>query len=270
MDFELQQKLAPDAPADANDVMALKRALNRLGYYFPNPKIGMNEIPDREMFEALKVFQKDRGLPGTGYVQPNDDVLKEIAKALAETAEDSYIWNTMKDGKVRPDHSVREGEMYQWSDGLSPGDEPNCRCWATPVSSCEILGIQLQNAYLQLNEEIEEMTKADKQAKELRMQHDAAFEALKEEMQKGGFDISTSFIPGFGQKIPVLQPMIQTALNATQILTAYFEYSETWGRLENAINNQVYYLQRAEQKRNQIKLMEAAQEKMGCVSQKNP
>ena len=44
-----------------------------------------------------------------------------------------YIWRTHRDDKVRPEHAVREGLIFSFSnpphDG-NPGEQNNCRCWA--------------------------------------------------------------------------------------------------------------------------------------------
>jgi SPP1 gp7 family putative phage head morphogenesis protein len=47
----------------------------------------------------------------------------------------SYVWRTMRDQRVREEHSDREGEVFQWSappDDGHPGEPVNCRCWAEP------------------------------------------------------------------------------------------------------------------------------------------
>jgi SPP1 gp7 family putative phage head morphogenesis protein len=55
---------------------------------------------------------------------------------------DSYIWRGMLDNRERPEHELREGNSYDWSDppdGGHPGEDINCRCWAEPDLS-DILG----------------------------------------------------------------------------------------------------------------------------------
>lgn len=47
-----------------------------------------------------------------------------------------YIWSTVKDERVRPEHQEREGEIFSWDkppDGGHPGEDYNCRCVAIPV-----------------------------------------------------------------------------------------------------------------------------------------
>jgi len=47
----------------------------------------------------------------------------------------SYVWNTKRDKRVRPDHRSRQGKVFKWSkppfDG-HPGQPVLCRCWAEP------------------------------------------------------------------------------------------------------------------------------------------
>ena len=48
-----------------------------------------------------------------------------------------YIWRTVNDSRVRPDHIEREGKTYSWdkppSGGEHPGHEVRCRCFAEPI-----------------------------------------------------------------------------------------------------------------------------------------
>lgn len=49
---------------------------------------------------------------------------------------DKYIWRTVGDSRVRPEHRAREGKIFKWNspppDG-HPGEAIQCRCWAEPV-----------------------------------------------------------------------------------------------------------------------------------------
>jgi SPP1 gp7 family putative phage head morphogenesis protein len=60
----------------------------------------------------------------------------EVAKARqAELGITSYVWRTMNDERVRPEHAEREGERFEWSDPPedgNPGHAINCRCFAEP------------------------------------------------------------------------------------------------------------------------------------------
>lgn len=46
-------------------------------------------------------------------------------------AEQLYIWRSMDDDKVRPEHALRDDETFDWnSDDLRPGEDYGYRCYA--------------------------------------------------------------------------------------------------------------------------------------------
>lgn len=48
----------------------------------------------------------------------------------------TYIWRSMGDEKVRPEHALRDGKEFAWSDPPAdghPGEPVQCRCWSEPV-----------------------------------------------------------------------------------------------------------------------------------------
>lgn len=57
----------------------------------------------------------------------------------------SYIWQTMKDNRVRPAHREREGKRFYWNDppsGGHPGWSYRCRCTAIPLYDTNKIGLQ--------------------------------------------------------------------------------------------------------------------------------
>lgn len=55
-----------------------------------------------------------------------------------EMGADSFVWRTVHDERVRPEHQERDGQTYRYSDppdGELPGEPINCRCYAEPVFS---------------------------------------------------------------------------------------------------------------------------------------
>ena len=49
---------------------------------------------------------------------------------------DSYIWKTMCDSRVRPEHAHRQGKKFKFSKppfGGEPGNAPGCRCSAEAI-----------------------------------------------------------------------------------------------------------------------------------------
>lgn len=57
-----------------------------------------------------------------------------------------YVWRTVGDNRVRPEHEEREDKVFNWSDppdGGHPGEDYNCRCVAEPVLTGLLEEIQL-------------------------------------------------------------------------------------------------------------------------------
>lgn len=82
MTIKLNKNFARNRPVDENDVRAMKRALNWLGYYTPYEKVGMIDVPDFDVFQALRAFQADHDLPATSEAKPGDETMKALNKAL--------------------------------------------------------------------------------------------------------------------------------------------------------------------------------------------
>ncbi len=60
----------------------------------------------------------------------------QIKAAEHETTH--YIWVTMGDDKVRPEHAANAGLIFAWDDPPptgNPGDDQGCRCIAVPYES---------------------------------------------------------------------------------------------------------------------------------------
>lgn len=55
-----------------------------------------------------------------------------------------YIWETSKDERVRESHQEKQGKKFSWNDPPSdtghPGEDINCRCWASPVFESVVEG----------------------------------------------------------------------------------------------------------------------------------
>lgn len=143
MKIELAQPFAANGKVDEFDVKQMKKALNRLGYYQPYEKVGITGIADMGVFNALKKFQKDRGLTATGSAKPDDETVRAINKEASKTPEGQYIWRTVEDEKVRKGHAEFNRTIRDWSDDPDPGEEFNCRCWAEPVNTAVGLNQEL-------------------------------------------------------------------------------------------------------------------------------
>ncbi len=134
MELELKRAVARNADADPNDILNLKRVLNRLGHYLPDDLIGMTRFAETRLFEAIEAFQRLTGLTPTGQVKPDDETVQTLQEYLARTSgNDRYIWRTVRDDRVRPSHAAREGKLFRWKAWPEPGEEEHCRCWAELV-----------------------------------------------------------------------------------------------------------------------------------------
>jgi peptidoglycan hydrolase-like protein with peptidoglycan-binding domain len=133
MEIKLKRPVAANGAADEFDVRQLKKALNQLGYYQPFEKTGITGIADREVFEALKKFQQDQGLPVTGTARPDERTEQILNEEISKTPGGYYIWRTVEDGKVRAAHAKYNRTIRAWADSPDPGEDFNCRCWAEPI-----------------------------------------------------------------------------------------------------------------------------------------
>ncbi len=133
MEITLNKPFARNGKADEADVLTVKRALNRLGYYQPYEKIGITEIPDAAIFDALKKFQQSHGLKPTGEAKPGDETITTLADKIENAPNGNYIWRTVEDDKVRASHEQYNRTTRAWSGSPNPGEDENCRCWAEPI-----------------------------------------------------------------------------------------------------------------------------------------
>lgn len=137
----ISSPFARNQSVDTRDTRRIKIALNRLGYYRPHPEIGITGIPDAAVFEALKAFQRDHGLPPTGAAAPDDKTMLLLSSKSEKAPEGSYVWRTVGDGQVRESHADLEGKTRTWTQSPDPGEDPNCRCWADPIADSILKGI---------------------------------------------------------------------------------------------------------------------------------
>jgi GH24 family phage-related lysozyme (muramidase) len=126
----LTKPFASNTPVSPGDVLHIKKAMNRLGYYVPPKDIGITDIPDSGIFTAIRNFQKTFGLPITGEIRPGDITLTALNRELAKSGHGYYIWRTVRDEHTRPEHAVLDGSIRSWKNFPNPGDDFNCRCWA--------------------------------------------------------------------------------------------------------------------------------------------
>lgn len=94
----------------------------------------------------LKSIERQTGLlRSTPMNKLSKDNLLNLAKAMAKhegnmsgkkrmvPRYEKYIWVTVGDDKVRPEHEALDGEIRTWYDTPHPGEEYGCRCHAESV-----------------------------------------------------------------------------------------------------------------------------------------
>lgn len=134
MHITLSQPFLRSGTVDEFDVVQIKKALNRLGYYLPHKETGITEFADTAIFDALRRFQRDYDLPTTGEAKPGDETLSILNKTLALPRPGKYLWRTVEDEHVRPAHAQYNRTIRSWDDHPDPGDDFNCRCWAEHIN----------------------------------------------------------------------------------------------------------------------------------------
>lgn len=102
MIIELETTLVRGGQADAQDVRALKRALNCIGFYIPDKEKGMTGEAGPDFWDSLYAYQRARAMPfgeETGADSLTERFLNEDLAALDDNA--VYVWRTVGDDKVR-------------------------------------------------------------------------------------------------------------------------------------------------------------------------
>jgi hypothetical protein len=152
MRLNLAGAIASNIAVDETDVLNTKRALNRLGFYAPDPRVGLHAFPDGRLFTAIKAVQQAHNLIVDGKIGLNSATLALINTLLGQAEnKGSYVWKTVEDASVRPSHAARHGEVFEWKDDPTPGSEPHCRCWAENVRTVDdIVDPPIQPVYPEL------------------------------------------------------------------------------------------------------------------------
>jgi len=94
----------------------------------------------------LKSIERQTGFPrSTPMNNLSKDNLLNLAKAMAKhegnmsgkkrlvPRYEKYVWVTVGDDKVRPEHEALDGKVRTWYDTPHPGEEYGCRCHAESV-----------------------------------------------------------------------------------------------------------------------------------------
>lgn len=82
-------------------------------------------IKSADNLESDKNGHKPIGIPGgIGRYDPTQKI---------NTSNEYYVWHTVEDERVRPEHRAKNGKKFKWDESPIPGEEFGCRCWAVPV-----------------------------------------------------------------------------------------------------------------------------------------
>ena len=98
-----------------------------------NKEMLMSDLT-KEIRQLAGVSEKRAALIGADQVGKLNGRLTQYRQMSAGI--ESYIWRTMGDRRVRPNHAARSGQVFKWSnppDGGHPGQAVRCRCVAQPL-----------------------------------------------------------------------------------------------------------------------------------------
>jgi murein L,D-transpeptidase YcbB/YkuD len=78
--YKLSSTIGKSHNVKPDDVLAVKSALDELGYY-KKPEWGISPYPDPALFAGIKRFQSDNGLETDGVMKPDGPTEKKLAAA---------------------------------------------------------------------------------------------------------------------------------------------------------------------------------------------
>ena len=105
------------APPNENNVEDYLKSIERqTGFSRSTP---MNNLSKDNLLQLAKAMKKQEGnISGKKRLVPKNE---------------KYVWVTVGDDKVRPEHEVLDGKIRTWYDTPHPGEEYGCRCHAESV-----------------------------------------------------------------------------------------------------------------------------------------
>lgn len=75
--IKIRKGILEDGANFSDDVIQTKKHLNTLGYYNV-PEYGLTEYPDKDLFRAIKSYQKDKNLTVDGKIFPDGETQKSL------------------------------------------------------------------------------------------------------------------------------------------------------------------------------------------------
>lgn len=278
MNLTLNKPFSASSAVDARDTHALKNALNRLGYYRPPASIGITPIPDREIFDALRRFQQDRGLRADSVMRPNDETHNALNDLLRrQDRNGKYIWRTVGDSRVRASHAALEGDERSWAQSPQPGEEENCRCWAEAVPfekfgppDCREQEEKFEHAKQRFREIDDKKRKAEKEIQDLIEENNNLLRELQ--ILLGGNIVPWVIslpLPHLHVLLDILQEIFGNLIGLTLAEKAQ-EIGERFGKVREKIDYKAdqlkIILHQFEEAENQV--ARAYQEQQQCKNQK--
>ena len=103
-----------------DDIKKIKSFISELMEYVKEIK---KEKIEKDRKEKIVAF-KARNEVGSFYAETIKSILERQDNIL-------FKWHTQQDDRVRHSHQAREGNIYDKTTDLLPGQEFNCRCWGT-------------------------------------------------------------------------------------------------------------------------------------------
>jgi hypothetical protein len=105
------------APPNENNVDAyLKSVESQTGFLRSTP---MDNLSQDNLLQLAKAVRKHEG--------------DKLGKTRLVRRDEKYIWKTVGDNRVRPEHKLLDGQERYWYDTPHPGEEFGCRCRALPI-----------------------------------------------------------------------------------------------------------------------------------------
>lgn len=105
------------APPNENNVENYLKSIEKQTCF--SRSTPMNNLSKDNLLQLAKAMKKHEGnMSGKKRLVPKDE---------------KYVWVTVGDDKVRPEHEVLDGEIRTWYDTPHPGEEYGCRCHAESV-----------------------------------------------------------------------------------------------------------------------------------------
>ena len=121
----LNARLSAQNAVHPDDVIVVKRSLQRLGYYEPWDG-QLNSFTDHALFDGIKSFQKDHGLNVDGYLNPDGETASTISKLLFSNAPDVANQAAAQYPRRPPNQDPNKERLAEECDRMHDQDMVEC------------------------------------------------------------------------------------------------------------------------------------------------